>query len=86
MRVGAALLPSQRGKGFGTIAQRALCDYLFSTTVVHRIEAGSDIENIAEHRALEKAGFTRDGMMRQAQYRDGRWHDMAFYSRLRTDS
>ena len=84
-RIGAALRPGARGRGYGTAAQRLLVDYLFSTSLVQRVEAGTDIENIAEQRALEKAGFTRDGVMRQAQYRDGAWHDMVIYSRLRQD-
>jgi len=48
-------------------------------------EAGTDIANVAEQKALEKAGFRRDGVMRQAQYRDGTWHDTAMYSRPRSD-
>jgi RimJ/RimL family protein N-acetyltransferase len=58
---------------------------LFSTTTVERIEAGTDIGNLAEQRALEKAGFRRDGVLRGAQYRAGTWYDLAFYSRLRSD-
>ena len=80
-----ALLPDARGRGHGTAAQRLLADYLVSTSLVQRVEAGTDVENLAEQRALEKAGFARDGVMRQAQYRDGAWHDMVIFSRLRTD-
>jgi RimJ/RimL family protein N-acetyltransferase len=42
------------------------------------------VENV-EQRALEKAGFSRDGVMRHAQYRDGEWRDIVMFSRLRTD-
>jgi RimJ/RimL family protein N-acetyltransferase len=85
MRMGIALVPEERGKGYGAQAQRMLAEYLFATTVVERIEAGTDISNLPEQRALEKAGFRRDGVLRGAQYRDGTWHDLAFYSRLRSD-
>jgi len=34
-----------------------LVTYLFSHTPVQRIEAGTDLNNVAEQRALEKAGF-----------------------------
>jgi len=84
-RIGAAMLPEERGKGYGSRAQRLLADYLFETTLVNRVEAGTDVTNIAEQRALEKAGFVRDGVMRGAQYRNGTWHDIALYSRLRSD-
>jgi len=85
LRVGIALLPDARGRGMGAEAQRKLAEYLFATTTAHRIEAGTDIENLAEQRSLEKAGFTRDGLMREAQFRDGKRHDIVVFSRLRTD-
>ena len=72
-----------RGLGYGTEAQRLLADYLFVNTEVNRVEASTDVQNFAEQRALEKAGFTRDGVLRGAQYRAGGWHDLAVYSILR---
>ena len=42
-----------------------------------------DITNIPEQRALEKAGFTREGVLRKAQWRNGDWHDLVVYSKLR---
>jgi RimJ/RimL family protein N-acetyltransferase len=81
--IGITLLPEHRGRGLGTEAQRLLADYLFAHTRVERVEAGTDVENVAEQRALEKAGFTREGVLRRAQFREGAFHDMALYSRLR---
>jgi aminoglycoside 6'-N-acetyltransferase len=81
--IGITLLPEHRGHGLGTEAQRLLAEYLFAHTRVERVEAGTDVENVAEQRALEKAGFTREGVLRRAQFRDGAFHDMALYSRLR---
>jgi RimJ/RimL family protein N-acetyltransferase len=81
--IGITLLPEQRGQGYGAAAQRALAVYLFEQTPAMRVEADTDVENTAEQRALEKAGFTREGVMRQAQWRGGRWHDMVMYAVLR---
>lgn len=81
--IGIALLPDQRGKGYGVEAQSLLASYLFATYTVQRVEASTDITNLAEQRALEKAGFTREGVMRQAQWRNGAWHDLVVYSKLR---
>ena len=81
--LGIALAPEQRGKGYGTEAQRLLCEYLFAMSPVMRIEATTDITNIAEQRALVRAGFTREGVLRKAQWRLGDWHDMCIYSKLR---
>ena len=33
-------------------------DYLFRFTTVHRLEAGTDADNLAEQKALEHIGFT----------------------------
>ena len=81
--IGLSIAPEYRGKGYGTEAQKLLANYLFSTYPIMRVEATTDRENIAEQKALEKAGFTRDGVMRQAQWRTGSWHDMVVYSKLR---
>ena len=81
--IGINLIPEMRGQGFGSMAQRLLADHLFATTSVNRIEAATDVENLAEQRALEKAGFIREGVFRGAQHRAGAWHDVVFYSMLR---
>jgi RimJ/RimL family protein N-acetyltransferase len=81
--VGIALLPECHGRGYGTQAQRLLVRYLFAHTQVQRIEAGTDVENVAEQRALEKVGFQREGVMRGHSFRQGAWHDTVLYSVLR---
>ena len=80
---GIVLRPEARGKGHGTRAQRLLADYLFMHTTANRVEASTDIDNVAEQRSLEKAGFTREGVLRGWQWRQGAWRDMVLYSRLR---
>jgi RimJ/RimL family protein N-acetyltransferase len=82
---GIHLEPDARGHGFGTEAQRLVADYLFATTTVNRVEASTDVDNVAEQRSLEKAGFTREGVNRGAQFRGGAYHDLVLYARLRSD-
>lgn len=81
--LGIALAPDYRGKGYGVEAQQLLAEYLFSVYPIMRVEASTDITNSAELRALEKAGFTREGVLRKAQWRNGDWHDLVVYSKLR---
>jgi [ribosomal protein S5]-alanine N-acetyltransferase len=83
--IGLALLPEYRGQGLGTAAQRLLGDYLFRFTTAHRLEAGTDVDNIAEQKALERIGFRREGVMRGLAFDGGRWHDGVLYARLRDD-
>jgi RimJ/RimL family protein N-acetyltransferase len=83
--IGIGLAVAAQGRGIGSTAQRLLAEHLFATTDVLRVEASTDVENVAEQRALEKAGFTREGLLRMAQCRADGWHDLAAYSVLRTD-
>jgi RimJ/RimL family protein N-acetyltransferase len=83
--IGIGLAPDFRGRGFGSAAQRLLVRYLFAHTQFNRVEATTEITNLAEQRALEKAGFTREGIMRGTTFRQGRWHDQLIYSVLRDE-
>lgn len=83
--IGISLVPDARGHGYGVEAQRMIADHLFATTDAHRVEASTDVDNVAEQRALEKAGYVREGILRGAQHRAGAHHDLVVYSRLRDD-
>ncbi len=83
--IGVIMLPHARGRGNGTQAHRMLARYLFANTTANRIEAGTEVDNIAEQRALEKAGFIREGVMRGTGWRDGSWRDGVLYGLLRSD-
>lgn len=81
--IGINLVPAGRGHGYGAEAQRLLAVHLFATTSVKRIEAMTDADNLAEQRALERAGFAREGVLRRAQFRAGSWHDLVVYAVVR---
>lgn len=83
--IGIWLRPEARGRGAGTAAQRVLADLFFRHTTVNRVEACTDVENVAEQRALERAGFTREGTVRGGQWRDGAFRDCYSYSVLRAE-
>jgi ribosomal-protein-alanine N-acetyltransferase len=83
--IGIVLLPEWRGRGVGWRAQTLLCDYLFAHTPVQRIEAAAQLDNVAEHKALEKVGFQREGVLRSADFRDGQWRDIVIFGRVRGD-
>jgi RimJ/RimL family protein N-acetyltransferase len=85
LEIGVALFPSFRGRGIGTEAQRLLVDHLFATTRAHRLQARTEVDNIAEQRALERVGFTREGVQRGTGFRAGAWRDGVTYSILRSE-
>jgi RimJ/RimL family protein N-acetyltransferase len=62
-----------------------MTDYLFLTKDIRRIQATTDIRNIASQRVLEKAGFQREGTLRKAGFIRGQWQDDYLYSILREE-
>jgi RimJ/RimL family protein N-acetyltransferase len=83
--IGIVLLPEWRGRGIGWRAQALLCDYLFRHTPAQRVQAATHAENAAEQASLKRAGFTFEGVIRAAEFRDGQWRDGHMFSRLRDD-
>jgi RimJ/RimL family protein N-acetyltransferase len=83
--IGITIFPTHRGRRLGAAAQRCVADDLLAHSDANLVTAETDIENVAEQRSLERAGFTREGVARAAQWRRGAWHDCVIYSRLRTD-
>ena len=78
--IGILLLPDHRGRGWGSAAQALLADHLFSTTLANRLEALTEVDNVAEQRALERAGFVQEGTLRGRAFVRGGWRDALIYS------
>lgn len=83
--IGITLLPAARGRGIGSRAQRLYAEHLFASTDLDRVQASTDVDNLAERRALEHAGFRHEGVLRGAQLRGGVRRDIALYGLLRSD-
>jgi RimJ/RimL family protein N-acetyltransferase len=85
LEIGYLLIPSQRQKGFCTEAVTIFVDYLFLTKNISRIQATADVRNIGSHKVLEKTGFTKEGIIRDMIFNQGKWRDFALYSILRNE-
>lgn len=81
LNIGVSLVEDFRGRGYGRIAQRMLADLLHERGVI-RVEAQTDVTNIAEQRALEGAGFAFEGVLRMAQGRADGVHDLQVWSHI----
>ena len=57
-----------------------LCKIIFDTTDILRIYAEPFAYNIGSRRALEKAGFSLEGIMKNNAVKNGKVIDMALYS------
>lgn len=71
------------GRGIMTDAIRQLCGIIFETTDILRIYAEPFAYNTGSRRALEKAGFRFEGMMKNNAVKNGKVVDMALYSLTR---
>jgi RimJ/RimL family protein N-acetyltransferase len=83
--IGFALIPSERGKGYGTEAVTIFVDYLFLSRDLIRIQATTDLRNMASQRTLEKVGFKREGIVRKSMFIHGEWRDLLLHSILREE-
>lgn len=61
--IGYVLARSYWGRGFMPEAIRALAAAALEDPAVFRVHAACDTENVASQRALEKAGFNREGRL-----------------------
>jgi RimJ/RimL family protein N-acetyltransferase len=85
LEIGYSLVPSERGKGYCTEAVEIMVDYLFLSRETVRIQACTDIRNLASQKVLEKAGFKREGIMRNAFFCGGKWTQDCLYSIVREE-
>jgi ribosomal-protein-alanine N-acetyltransferase len=55
---------SERGKGIGSKAVALMTKRLMDEEGAHRVQAGTDLENVAMRAVLERLGFGFEGIMR----------------------
>jgi ribosomal-protein-alanine N-acetyltransferase len=74
------------GRGIATAALRLLTAHAFAADPeLRRLWAVPFVTNIASARVLEKAGYTREGTLRQSAIKDGRVLDQWLYAIVRDD-
>ena len=73
------------GKGHMFAALKLVIPYIFSSLQLHRIEAACIPDNTRSIRLLEKAGFQREGYLREYLKINGEWRDHVIYSLLQAD-
>ena len=82
IRIGEADL---RGQGFGTEAVRQLVRFGFRDLNLHRVYLNVFAANERAIRAYEKAGFQREGLLREAAHIDGRYVDVVVMGIVRSE-
>lgn len=80
--VGYDLAAAFWGNGYVTEALKEIIKYGFQQLKVNRIEAEVMPENIASARVLEKAGFQKEGLLRDWIFWNDKHFDVFMYSLL----
>jgi RimJ/RimL family protein N-acetyltransferase len=84
VEIGYFVFPAARGRGFATTIARLLAEHAFSLGV-ERVAAYVNVDNTASERVVERAGFTREGVVRSMPKPDGRRVDKTLFSLLPGD-
>jgi ribosomal-protein-serine acetyltransferase len=74
-----------QGKGIVTLSVGAIIKYCFDHLGLNRIELRCAATNCASMRVAARLGFSREGVLRQAEFLDGAFVDNHIYGLLRSD-
>jgi len=80
--VGYWLRSSARGRGAMTMALLAASEWSLETLRIARLELYVEEWNVASWRTAEKAGFIREGLLRNWELIGGEWKDLYVYSKI----
>ncbi len=83
--VGVSVFPEGRGQGVGPAALRLVARWAIVESGFQRVEAEADVANTASRRMIEKAGFTREGILRAHCETHGVRHDCEMFALVRAD-
>jgi RimJ/RimL family protein N-acetyltransferase len=81
VEIGYFVLPHARRRGIATAIARLLSQHAFSLGI-ERVAAYVNVGNVASERVAERAGFTREGVVRSMPKPDGRRVDKTLFSLL----
>jgi [ribosomal protein S5]-alanine N-acetyltransferase len=83
--VGYWVAQEHNGNGYATRALGLLCERAFGELALHRVEAGTLLDNVASQRVIEKNGFTRIGIAPRYLQIAGVWSDHVLFQRTADD-
>ena len=82
---GYHVVQERRGRGLATRALRLVARWTFAELPVGRLQLTTHLDNPASQRVAEKAGFTREGVLRAWADQRGERVDLVMWSRLPGD-
>jgi RimJ/RimL family protein N-acetyltransferase len=73
---------TEKGKGYGQQAMELAKQYCFSNLAYHRLWLDVFTDNSVAIAVYEKAGFQREGLLRDTKFKDGVWRSQYLYALL----
>ncbi|MGG4342011.1 GNAT family N-acetyltransferase [Paenibacillus lautus] len=73
------------GQGYGTEVTQVLVQFAFERLNLHKVYLTVDATNAGAIRCYEKAGFQRDGILRDEAYKNGSYVDRILMSLLHSE-
>lgn len=73
---------ARNGRGLATAAVGQVVGVAFGKLDLHRLEAGTLLDNVGSQRVLEKNGFERIGIARRYLFIGGDWRDHVLFQRV----
>jgi ribosomal-protein-alanine N-acetyltransferase len=83
--IGAWIDPDHHGEGYAPRGTALAIDWAFDELDLHRLNTGVYEPNRPSQRVMEKLGFVREGVEREAIYIEGAWYDTYRYGLLRDE-
>lgn len=80
--LGYWLIKEKWGQGITTEAVDLVLNFGFKKLKLHRIYAYCFEENIGSKKVLEKNKFKLEGILRESEFKFGKWHNLLQYSLL----
>lgn len=75
--------PDARGRGVGTAAAKLMLRYCFEEEGLHRVYLRAFSDNIQAVKSYEKAGFVREGLLRDDVCIEGQYRDIVWMAAIR---
>jgi len=82
-QIGYFVMPSARGRGVAAAALTAATGFAWTIPRLHRIELHIEPWNTASLRTAERAGYTRERVLKAHREIGGRWRDVLLYTARR---
>ena len=71
--------------GFATEAKQNVLNFAFKNLKINKVISGVFVKNKANHKVNKKIGFRKEGLFKEYMYKNNQFHDVIFYSILKSE-